>query len=435
MPHTAIEHFLEKTIGLDVHSVGSTLIRQAYQKRIHALRIDDASYLDLLKNSTDEQKALIDNVVVLETWFFRNHTAFEYLGEYVRHTWLANARGKIMRVLVLPCATGEEAYSAAITLIEHGLSAERFRIDAVDICERALEKARSGHYGASSFRGHIALHFRSLYFDVDSIAPGGTTNDSGYRIHAWLQNTVHFLCGNLLCPDFNVLKPGYDVIFCRNLLIYFTPSARFQAVRHLTKLLDKNGLLFLGHAERSSVCEQGFIQVTKAGAFACRKAEETTAPSLPSATVSSLLGTRTKLPHPPLSAPVKNHPKPTITSDVARFAPIENNVIVAGKAQDLLAQAQILADQGLLQQALRLGEDCLQLKPDSVDANFLVAVIYQALNQDSHAERYFNKTLYLEPKHIDALNHLAFLVEKRGHSENAARLRLRLQRLRERDSV
>jgi chemotaxis protein methyltransferase WspC len=425
MPASAIEHFLEKTIGLDVQSVGVTLVRQAGQKRMDALGMDnDAAYLRLLQNSTDEQKALIDHVVVLETWFFRNHTAFEYLGEYLRRSWLPSAKNKIMRVLVLPCATGEEAYSAAITLLENGLPLERFRIDAVDICERALNKARSGRYGVASFRGQIAQHFRNLYFEQDKHCD--LSVEGGYRIQPWLQTSVRFLQGNLLYPDLNLLAPGYDVVFCRNLLIYFTPGARFQAVHNLARLLADDGILFLGHAERSVACEHGFVQIAKAGAFACRKPDSAHVllpPPKPKRPPSPR-----QLPTPPLTSPAK------ITKPAPLPCVKEENKPMA-KAQDLLEQAQRLADQGQLQEALRACENCLQTKPDYAPANFLLGVVYQALNQDSQAETYFNKTLYLEPNHVDALNHLAFLVEKRGHSEQAARLRQRLQRLRERDNA
>jgi chemotaxis protein methyltransferase WspC len=440
MPASALETFLAKHIGLDVQSVGTSLIEQAQAKRMLATGAASVrDYVRLLEHSSEEKKALIDNIVVLETWFFRNDAAFDFLAKCARENWLKQPPQRVFRVLSMPCATGEEAYSIAMTLLENGIAPERFVVDAVDICERALALAKKGVYGQSSFRGQVALKFRQRYFQQ-------LNSDTGlehYQIDSAIQKQVRFVQGNLLEPSFSLLQPGYDVVFCRNLLIYFTTAARKQAVNTLARFLADDGILFLGHAERSMVCEQGLVQIPQAGAFACRKPrpqdsanhDKKTRPrkpvklSLPPMPTIETAPEATPPSPKPASLSLSSHASNTFSVTEAQAPQNQDNV------HHLLEEAQRLADQGLLPEALAACEKCLRRKPDDIPANFLLGVVYQALDKDTQAENYFNKTLYLDPTHLDALNHLAFLVEKRGQREHALRLRQRLQRLRERGNM
>lgn len=447
MPKSTVEIFLEQHMGLDIQSVGSTMIAQSVKQRMAACRLDESAYETHLRTSPEEQKALVEAVVVLETWFFRNHTAFEYLAEYVKQNW----RGaKPLRVLSIPCATGEEAYSAAMTLLDGGLNSNDFAIDAYDICDNALTVARQGVYGNVSFRGQIALKYRDRYFESMERAAHALA-ETRYRIRGEIQNAIRFRQGNILHAK-SFTDTEYDVVFCRNLLIYLTPDARRQAFVNLEQAMAENGLLFLGHAERSMACEYGFQQVPKAGVFACRW------PGYSSTTVQTerahpAVETRKAAPSPPRAARglqpraerlhgtetfrpgLQTQTRPRYGTETRRSGLQTQTDATVEEGEDLLEQARQLADQGRLQEALARCEEYLRRKPDHAPANFLLGVVYQAMDQNFQAENYFNKTLYLDPNHQEALSHLLFLVEKRGQAQHAARLRQRLQRLRERESV
>ncbi len=220
-----LENFLAQHIGLDVQSVGSSLVAQAAAKRRAACGLDSSAYLAYLEKNLAEQNALIDLVVVLETWFFRNHAAFEYLSLYATRLWQPRQADEKFRVLSIPCATGEEPYSVTMSLLTAGVPATAFEVEAVDVSKKALDAARLGVYGPGSFRGQTALDYRSRYFEAAS-AP---LPDKWMQINAQVRQQVRFFQDNLTHSTCLYERPAYAAIFCRNLLIYLTPEARQRA--------------------------------------------------------------------------------------------------------------------------------------------------------------------------------------------------------------
>jgi chemotaxis protein methyltransferase WspC len=103
-----------------------------------------------------------------------------------------------------------------MALLDAGLPAERLRIDAIDISTRALDLARLGLYGRNSFRG-ADLTFRDRHF---------TAEGRDWRLRDTVRAPVHFAQGNVIAPDFLASAAPYDIIFCRNLLIYFNPATQ-----------------------------------------------------------------------------------------------------------------------------------------------------------------------------------------------------------------
>src|SRR6185503_14624441 len=119
---------------------------RAVQERVTACRLTDRDrYWDLVRGSSTELQELIEAVVVPETWFFRDADALTALVRIVRDACVVSERS-LVRIMSLPCATGEEPYSMAMALLDAGIPPHRFQIDAVDISERALDEARLGVY-------------------------------------------------------------------------------------------------------------------------------------------------------------------------------------------------------------------------------------------------------------------------------------------------
>ena len=200
--------------------------------------------------------------MVPESWFFRDARPFEVFREFARAGWLVDPARPPLSALSVPCAGGEEPYSIAMTLLEIGLPPGRFRVDAVDVSARSLARAIAGVYGPNSFRG-VDGPIRSRYFRDQG---GAFTIDPAVR------SSVRFHLGNLLDPALLADRPAFDVVFCRNLLIYLDAPARAAAFASIGRLLADGGLLFLGHADRPDDSPGSpFTPLPDKGSFAYRK--------------------------------------------------------------------------------------------------------------------------------------------------------------------
>ena len=132
-----IENLLRRKIGLNPDSVGSRSILRAVKKGMRTGKMKALSdYLEHLQASPQQFESLVESIVVPETSFFRNRASFVFLRQWVSQEW---SRHRPLRVLSLPCSTGEEPYSITITLLEEGLSLDEFEVDGVDISALAIE--------------------------------------------------------------------------------------------------------------------------------------------------------------------------------------------------------------------------------------------------------------------------------------------------------
>lgn len=235
-----IERLLKDEIGLDSQSVGLSVIRHALRERMLATGITDAErYWAVVSTSRAELQQLIDAVIVPETWFFRDREAFAGMARYAR-TGLTR---RPIRLLSLPCSTGEEAYTLAMAMFDAGFGPEEFVVEARDVSLRNLEVAELAVYGRNSFRGKD-LAFRDRYFEP---VGGGE-----YRPNAAVRGRVHFKRANLLdVPEVTQLG-GYDIVFCRNLLIYFDDISRQAAAKTFYQAMSPGAFICLGHSESMS---------------------------------------------------------------------------------------------------------------------------------------------------------------------------------------
>ena len=424
MSVTMIESLLEKEIGVSADVIGPEVIAKAVRLRVAECGLADIkAYLGLVKTSKEEQGNLIEAVVVPETWFFRNKNSFAFLSNYVTGEWLPKHRGDRLRVLSVPCSSGEEPYSIAMALMDAGIGGDRFYIDGVDISEAALGRAKSGVYTRGSFRGDD-LSYRKRYFEQKGDA---------YQLNADVRRKARFIRGNLLDDSLFMDQESYDIIFCRNLLIYLSSEAKRRVFEIMDRLLARSGILFLGHAERQVAIEWGFAGIPEFGVFACRKErrkrETALKPALhvdpqPCQRLFEKAGKRPLAPpplHPPVAIDDGFEPK-ILSEQPDSRGPLEDQ-------KDLFNEAQRLADQGSLLSALELCETFLRENPVHVQAHFLMGLILEALDNEEGAEEFFNKAIYLDPNHYESLNHLSFVVEHRGDKKRASHLRRRARRV------
>ena len=149
-----------------------------------------------------------------------------------------------------------------MALLDGSIPPDQIQVDAIDVSARVLARARTGEYGANSFRGED-LSYRERYFDQ---TPGG------YALSRRVTDAVSFTQGNLLSPGPGLRTVTYDVIFCRNLLIYLDNPTQKQVVQCLRGLLAPDGFLFVGGAETYLASQSGFRSVNQSMSFAFRKA-------------------------------------------------------------------------------------------------------------------------------------------------------------------
>lgn len=283
--------FLRERIGLDVESVGAPMVERTLRQRCVAMNaIDLDDYWLRLQQSADEQQALIEAVIVPETWFFRYPESFTALAS-LAHKRLAELAGaRPLRLLSLPCSTGEEPYSLAMALLDAGIAPGAFLIDGMDISPNSVAKAGQAVYGRNAFRGSD-LGFRERYFDA---------LDEGHRLHERVQQQVSLQVGNVLDPALATRDGLYDFVFCRNLLIYFDVATQQRVFEVLKRLLHPQGVLFIGPAEGSLLARMGMRPLGIAQSFAYVRQEGS---STPQAAAPAQPARRTVLPQAPVGYP------------------------------------------------------------------------------------------------------------------------------------
>ena len=412
-----ITTLLRQRVGFDAKIIGDRKISRAVEHRRTACRLPNVeAYLQVLQSSSQELEALIEQLVVPETWFFRDRKPFDFLVRFVQSQWLPKTTGSKLRVLSVPCSTGEEPYSIAIALMEAGLSTHQFSVDAIDISQQALTKAQQGLYGKNSFRGEDWVD-RNRYFQIV---------DGKYQVSQSVQVGVKFRQGNLL-DTFLKSFTKYNIIFCRNVLIYLDDSACKQIFNTLHQLLTPDGLLFVGASETGKVPSDRFSYIRQAYTFAYHKTEshpEQPLPVNPGFSHAQNTTQPTPITPPSMQVVAINRRSPPVAPAPPPIVSLPNLY-----SQTELVQAQQLADTGYLKEAIHCCKTYLERHPMNAEAHALLGTLCQATANYEQAEQCFQKALYLQPNFYEALMHLALLKESRGDAIAAQRLRQRIQKL------
>lgn len=407
-----IESLLRRHIGLDAASIGSSVIGRTVRSRMKSLglkTLDD--YKHLLHSSGTECDALVEAVVVTETWFFRDKEPFRVLTQRVQEHWMRAPQTGLLRVLSVPCSSGEEPYSVAMALLDAGVPKGRFFIDAADISTRVLIRAQRAIYGKNSFRGK-ELDFRDRYFQP---------TEDGYVLHPGVRVCVRFFHDNLLSDSFLAGQTVYDFVFCRNLLIYFDRETQVRTLEKLHRILSPAGILFLGPAEVPLALDCGFVSLKLPMAFACRKVTtETARPARHSRPVAPATA-------PQPSARAEPH---AATSDSRHQQHGSHpdghpNGTTADHAD--LDAARRLADAGRLKEAAEICEAHLRACGPTAKAYYLLGLIRDA-HGDPLAAEFYRKALYLEPNHHETLLQMALLSQKIGNTAQARAFKRRAER-------
>lgn len=284
------------------------------------------------------------------------------------------------------------------------------------ISARALNCARQAVYRNNSFRGQD-LTFCDRYF---------RPLEYGYQLSDAARKNVHFYQENLFDGKYLSGTEVYDVIFCRNLLIYFDRPTQDRCIQILNRLLRPDGYLFIGSSESGLLLDHNFVSAKIPLAFAFRKA-----PVANRAQENSRFKTaqhaKRSFHLKPVPAIQPAHPKPAskpLHKKAASPIPTKTSM----HPERSLAEAERLADQGRMAEAAACCEKHLRSHGPSATAFFLLGLVSDVAQRQKEAIDLYRKALYLEPGHNAALVHLAFLLEKQGDAANAQRLRDRARR-------
>ena len=225
-------------------------------------------HLKFHPNRERDRERLIPHLTNNESYFFREVGQLELLRNEVlpqlRARLKARKRHEI-RILSAGCAAGEEPYTIAMLLTEAGeAGAFRYRITGIDLDPEALERARAGVYTENAFR-RIDPLLRARYFEP--------TDDGRWRIVEKIRRMVKFDRANLATGGWVGRLPKQDVIFCRNVLIYFDDASMRRAAESFYGALDRCGCLFLGHAETMNRVPTRFVAVRRPGAIYYQRPE------------------------------------------------------------------------------------------------------------------------------------------------------------------
>ena len=432
-----IQARINQAIGLDVRSVGASTLSLAVQARMRKRKITaQEQYSEVLENSDTELQDLIEEVVVPETWFFRDRAPFRALGEWVRNTWMPAHPHEALRLLSAPCSSGEEPFSMVMALLDAGLDAEQFSVEAIDVSRTVLERARHGVFGQNSFRGQD-LEFRERYFSKVA---------RGWQLNEHVVKQVQFRQANVLDSAYWNNGAVRHVIFSRNLLIYLDQEAQSRLLTSILTTLSPEGLLFVGHAEAFICSGFGFEPAQMSMAFAFRKRSPAAIPKadpllpIPSqpkkVAIPAVARSAGKVPQ---LQPVPKG-KPAALPGGGNRAPQLQEVIKAGAApsqtaETMLAEAQTLADAGRFQAAMEKCDAYLRTHGPSSRVFCLLGLIHDAAGETAEAHTLYRKALYMEPEHCEALAHLALLAKKSGDDAAARQFEKRVNRAQTRTST
>lgn len=213
-----------------------------------------------------ERLLLMSELTNNESYFFRERGQLEVLRKEVLPGMARPpvAHGRPIHILSAGSAGGEEAYTLAIVAREALPPSVPHLVTGVDLDIHAVERARTGSYREHALRG-VEPGLRNRYFSL---------SDSSWRLDDRIAATARFQQGNLVDPGWCGTVPAQDIVFCRNVLIYFDDEGVRRAVDNLYRVIRPGGYLFLGHAETLSRVPTPLVAQRRPGAIFYQRPEE-----------------------------------------------------------------------------------------------------------------------------------------------------------------
>ena len=242
--HKLLNEFVSNLYGISFPNERRRLLESRLKPRLQALDMNRFMdyYLLLQYDPADEIATFTRLITNNESYFFRETRQFDALLEEAWPELVKGVNnGTSIRVLCAGCSSGEEPYTLRIFAESHPLEPPfPIQIDGLDIDDERLAAARKAEYTQTSLRATSEPQIRRFF---------SRTGSDHYRLNRSLVENTNFSLGNILDLRTFPTPGGYDVVFCRNVLIYFSERALHRAIDNFASALRPGGLLFLGHAE------------------------------------------------------------------------------------------------------------------------------------------------------------------------------------------
>jgi len=269
-----LRDFIHERFGLFFEDAQRASLRTRLAGRLATLDLvsfeDYYHYLRFGPQRTEELQRMVSHLTNNETYFYREGPQLQVFADTVLGQ-IKDAKSagtdRTIRVLSAGCSTGEEAYTLAMILYDSGQFFWNWDVQVfgLDVDQVALEKARRALYHHNSFRG-VSPAVKERHFVT---VPGGAS-----QVKEPIRRMVRFRAGNIVEGSSYDGLPAFDVVFCRNVLIYFSDAMILKVVRLFHERLLPGGHLFLGHAESLSRITDLFTPIRFQGAMVYRKGAE-----------------------------------------------------------------------------------------------------------------------------------------------------------------
>lgn len=434
----AFRSILHESMGLKNELIQDNTLRIALRDLSATVGGNPSIWLESLKSDPVIRHKFCEHFTVGETWFFRDWTPFACLRQFAEEFRLRKGTTRPIRVLSIPCSTGQEPWSMAMLFAWMGWTPDQVIIDALDLNRASLKTMKERTYKKYSFR--------ETQPEANLILDRFTRPISdGFEVDPGLANFVHIHHGNILDHQLDPTGCGakYDVIFSRNLFIYLDNSSRSKAMTNLMRLLDPEGILYFGHAEGSVIEGHGLVSWNSAFNFAfTRKAAKPGLVDSSQGVLESDIGRVTGghlSPLPPKSRPhIQPKPKasPISPTEGNTKNPVKRSVpgsrssrITKAPLVDPVAKALAAANSGDLENAAYLYADLL--KKEAMNGNLwrMAAVVEQARGRTEEALKMFDRALYIDSKDRESLRMASLIRRQRGEIARAEQLERRLAAL------
>jgi chemotaxis protein methyltransferase CheR len=432
---------IERRLGLVFDDSKLARLEELLRRRCADRRLTPAGFLASLElDAGPELDALAAELTVGETYFFRNRDQFTALAQAVFPDRLR--AGKPLRMLSAGCASGEEPYTIAIVAREAGLDLGAESIRAIDVNPEALQRAARGRYTSWALRETPAA-VQQAWFRVDG---------REFVLHESIKTAVQFKRANLVDEEGDVWMPNtYDVVFCRNVIMYFAPETMKRVIARIARALRPGGYLFLGHAETLRGLSADFHLCHTHGTFYYqrRDGEASAVVDVPSPTDTSLVAViadadswvdaihraseriRSLTAEVPPVTPAHVPPRWDLGSALEllrdeRFGDALSLVegMPAESMRDpdvLLLHAVLLAHAGRFPAAEAVCRALLAIDEHHAGAHYILALCREASGDSTAAIEHDQIALFLDPQFAMARLHLGLLARRAGDRDSARR--------------
>jgi len=445
--------YIEGRTGIYIDDTKQNSFKISLDARMRILGIKDYdAYYSLITTNAGGKKEfdeLLNLILIKETFFFRDDRQLNILTKNILSELIKRKEEKEIKIWSAGCATGEEPYSIAMAIMESHLAGNsNVSIYATDISEAVLKRAKEGIYHKSSMRA-IDKEMLNKYF---------THRNGQYFLDDQVKRRVRFETVNLIEPYFPMKEESIDIVFCKNVIIYFRLDTVKKVIRRFYNALADGGCLFVGHSESLWQISDDFELEEISGVFLYRRdgKNKTTSAnkwSQQKGRAVNIMDFTCQRLSSPLAKKAIRHI--TLTSQVVRENGSQQHVVPMHKKivskwmekgappagddnyesvlEDIeevlqddpknanvhLLAGEIYANMGLYDKALRKGMDVLEINGLSDNAYLLIGGIYYKIGEKEKAVSSFKKAIYLDDNSLLAHYYLGNLYKDASLIEQA----------------